>query len=367
MVYFCTLFDKHYMIRGLAMYESLKKIQIDFHIYIFAFCEDSYKALIDMKLENTTVISLKEFEDEELLKVKNGRTIAEYCWTCTPSVIKYVLEKYQVPYCIYLDSDLYFFSSPEDIINELVRKYSIGITPHRFSEQYKKYEINGIYNVQFMYFKNDKNGNEALQWWRERCNEWCYARVEDGKFGDQKYLDDWPNRFNSVKVIDDENIGVAPWNFHNFTYFIKNDKVFQKSKQDSIEKPVIFYHFHNLKIYKNGYIYIWGYYFTNDLINCCYEKYKNEFLNVLIKYEKYLNTIQSGIIQDDLESVILYETYQSKIKNVCSTNNIIVYNDSLFYKRIKSIKSSLFFNYIINYIKKIVKKILRIFGLWRKS
>lgn len=70
MVYFCTLFDKHYMILGLAMYESLKKIQIDFHIYIFAFCEDSYKALIDMKLENTTVISLKEFEDEELLKKK---------------------------------------------------------------------------------------------------------------------------------------------------------------------------------------------------------------------------------------------------------------------------------------------------------
>ena len=33
-------------------------------------------------------------------------------------------------------------------------------------------------------------GLKALKWWRDRCLEWCYARIEDGKFGDQFYIED---------------------------------------------------------------------------------------------------------------------------------------------------------------------------------
>ena len=69
-----------------------------------------------MKLNKATIISLKEFEDEELLRIKPSRSIAEYCWTCTSSTILYVLEKYKVESCTYLDADLFFYSSPSPII-----------------------------------------------------------------------------------------------------------------------------------------------------------------------------------------------------------------------------------------------------------
>ena len=52
------------------MYESLKDHSKDFHLFIFAFDDRSYELLSKLNLESVTVISLLEFEDEELLSIK---------------------------------------------------------------------------------------------------------------------------------------------------------------------------------------------------------------------------------------------------------------------------------------------------------
>src|SRR5213075_3097505 len=109
-----------------------------------------------------------------------------------------------------------------------------------------------IYCVQFMCFKNNEDGLTALKWWRERCLEWCYNRVEDGKFGDQKYLDDWPERFSGI-VWELKNIGggVAPWNVQQYKFIKAN-----KNKISGIEKntgdnfELVFFHFHALSFIK---------------------------------------------------------------------------------------------------------------------
>ena len=103
---YCTLFDSNYLTRGLAMYESLKKYSDNFHLYIFSFDDKSHELLKTLNLEFVTVISLKKFEDKELLKVKDDRSTGEYCWTCTPSTIKYCIESYNLNACTYLDADL---------------------------------------------------------------------------------------------------------------------------------------------------------------------------------------------------------------------------------------------------------------------
>jgi hypothetical protein len=118
MINFCTLFDSNYLSRGLALYQSLQNVS-SFHLYVVAFDDKCYDYLKNASLPDLTVISLNEFEDESLLKIKNGRSVAEYCWTCTSSVILYCLKKYGLPSCTYLDADMLFYSDPQILLDEM--------------------------------------------------------------------------------------------------------------------------------------------------------------------------------------------------------------------------------------------------------
>jgi len=59
---FCTLFNTKYLSRGLALYHSLKNVCNDFHLYIFAFDDQTYAILNKLQLPDTTIISLSQFE-----------------------------------------------------------------------------------------------------------------------------------------------------------------------------------------------------------------------------------------------------------------------------------------------------------------
>jgi hypothetical protein len=256
---FCTLFDSHYLTRGVALYESLLENCPEFHLYIYAFDDVSYEILVSLNLSHASIVSLTEFEDEALLEVKPTRSVGEYCWTCTPSVIKHAIETYQLPSCTYLDADIYFFADPALIIDELCSQ-SILITEHRYTPEYNQTKNSGIYCVQFTTFKNDTSGMSALNWWREACIEWCYNRVEDGKFGDQKYLDDWPMRFEGVHVLQHLGGGVAPWNVQQYDL---SDPRFE----------VVFYHFHGLKFIQDQMVNLGKYKYTPAVLSRVYQPY----------------------------------------------------------------------------------------------
>ena len=280
---FCTLFDSNYLTKGLTLYYSLEKHCESFHLYIFAFDEIAYNVLEQLKLSKVTIISLEEFEDDELLKVKPTRTKGEYCWTATSSTILYILEKYKVESCTYVDADIFFYSSPELIFNELAND-SILITEHRYSPEYNKEVKSGKYCVQFITFKNDEKGLKALHWWRERCIEWCYNRFEDGKFGDQLYLDDWTERFEGVHVMKHLGGGLAAWNVQQYDFEKKNDKIIGTEILSGIKFEVIFYHFHYLRFY------------SDNLVELGRRKLSKNVIEIFYKpYIKYLDELKNQV------------------------------------------------------------------------
>jgi len=292
MLNFITLFDRNYLSRGLALYNSLVGHCDNFFLYILAMDLETENYLNQEKRDNRIIISLRQIEScyPELEEIKKERTRAEYCWTLTPYSIQYAIKKYNLDSCTYIDADMFFYSDPKVLIDE-AGDNSIIITEHRYTPEYDKTKTSGKYCVQFMYFKNDKNGTEALEWWRQRCKEWCYARQEDEKFGDQKYLDDWTTRFKGIYVPSHIGCGIAPWNMRQYEFHCKNDKVIVSDIITKEQKELIFAHYHELKkIFFSGKRawYLGGYYISNDAKNILYKNYITKLLDIENKFSNEL-------------------------------------------------------------------------------
>lgn len=272
---FCTLFDINYIHRGLALHNSLKKHCPQFHLWILCMDDEVFSILQKLKLDSVTLIKLQDFEDEDLLSVKNERTRAEYCWTCTSSLMVYVFKKFNIDICTYIDSDIFFYSNPSILLNELRDNSSI-ITEHRYTKKYDQTETSGKYCVQFMTFRNNQQGLHILEWWRNQCIKWCFARFEEGKFGDQKYLDDWTERFEGVHVLQNVGGGVAPWNVQQYEISKEKNDIFVSEKNN--KSKLIFYHFHELKITKDNKLHLGSYELSSLVIKLLYATYINELL-----------------------------------------------------------------------------------------
>lgn len=292
---FCTYFDKNYLYKGLTLYNSLSKVCSDFKLWILCFDDIVIDLVGKIGLRNAELISLKEFEDEKLLSIKDTRSLVEYYWTCTPSLPLHILNRYpSLEMITYLDADLFFYSDPGPLYDEFGGN-SILITEHRYTKN-TEYNIKhrGRYNVQFLIFRNDNNAVECLNWWRERCIEWCYFRSEDGKLGDQKYLDDWTDRFKGVKVLEHKGGGLAPWNIDG--YKIKKDKNVVFVDED----PLIFYHFHQLKILSdNRYDLMEGYRLRKEDIDLVYYPYIKSIKEAIEKVSRIEPGFNFGFSQED--------------------------------------------------------------------
>lgn len=275
---FCTYFDSYYMVKGLALYKSIERVSDNFHLYVMAFDKECYDKLKALDLNHMTVEFISEIENPELLAVKSTRSRGEYCWTCGPAVIQYFLNKHNLENITYLDSDLMFLSNPKIIANE-VGDASIAITEQGIGKKEEK--LYGKYCVQYLTFRNDKNGSEALEWWKNACIDWCFQRLESNRFGDQKYLDEFPKRWNNVYVIKNLGVGIAPWNMHRYEY---KDNSFTYNGQDY---PFVFFHMHGVKVdYIDNNLHISSTHqaLSKATIEKFYQPYANLLKDVLINY-----------------------------------------------------------------------------------
>ena len=222
------------------MYTSLvRHASDDVRIFVLGFDADVQQILEELALPGIVPVALSDFEsgDDALMAARANRSQVEYYFTCTPSLLLYVFDQYpDIDQLIYIDADLFFYSSTAPLLDE-IGESPIAVIPHRYSPAWEKYSDRGRFNVAFLTFRKCDEAFACLAWWRERCLEWCYDRCEEGRFGDQGYLDWWPELFPSTQIVDHIGADVAPWNIENYGVELRNSLV----TVDGV--PLVFYHF----------------------------------------------------------------------------------------------------------------------------
>lgn len=238
MHYYCTLFDSNYVAHALSLADSLRRFSPTMPIVMFCMDEGALETVTTSDLPNLIAISLLELEQKTvgLSETKADRTRVEYFYTCTPAICSYVLNNLEdVESVTYLDADLYFFSSPSPVFEELAGK-SIGIIEHRYSRPQRGRDY-GRFNVGWITFRNDDNGRRCLADWTSNCIDWCYQRFDGDKYADQKYLDKWPVDYAGVHVVQHKGANVAPWNVATYQLNADASGIFVD------EEKLLFYHF----------------------------------------------------------------------------------------------------------------------------
>lgn len=275
MMHFCTIADKKYMLKGLAMLSSLtRQLNSKFQLHWLCLDQDIYDTLTRLQDDYRPVtnalrycvklylLSDIEKNDPQLLMAKSnppsryGTQQDNYCWCLTPYFTHFIL-KNEIPdgeYLTYVDSDIFFYRSPE-IITECVDGKPAGIHTHRFGGVYDDKIDTGWFNVGVVVFKKDSKGLEIASFWKQ-----CMLNTDNlyyndyGTCGDQKYLNLFLKLWGkeNICVFDEESDNqcghLAPWNCthlqHPGRHIIIN--------KSGIHELVVFFHFSHFTIDETG-------------------------------------------------------------------------------------------------------------------
>ena len=237
---YCTLFDSNYLPQGRAMIESLLFYDRRAVIYVLCIDDGVYTTLLkNNNSDRLILIPLNELEkhNSDLVNSKNNRSRVEYYWTCGPAFLLYVFENnINVNLLTYLDADLYFYSTPDIIYNQIGSR-SIAIVPHNFILSARRLLKYGYYNVSWVSFRRDEEGLACLKHWHLDCVEFCGDWLDDkGRYGDQKYLDNWTNQYRNVCVLDLPGVNLAIWNVGRYVLSRVKQRIVINKKH-----PLVFY------------------------------------------------------------------------------------------------------------------------------
>lgn len=277
---YVTLFDSQYLLRGVAMIKSLRKFDSESSIHVLSL-DDECKAKLSEHFERDNgvlVYGLEDLDASLMSQIRDSREHREFCWTLGSVFSDWIMNREQQD-LVYLDADIYFFGDPAEILRE-VQHADLAAIPHRFPQRLQEYEINGRFNVQWVYFRSSAVGRAALSRWSAQCIDCCDYAPDRGVVGDQKYLDEWPNLYPTFREIRHLGAGVAPWNHERSEIVQKNGEFLYD------DHHLIFYHFHNFRIEPNGHV---------QLSAPMYEEVKPLSVNLYQAYLTHLTDVSNSL------------------------------------------------------------------------
>jgi hypothetical protein len=210
----CTYFDRNYLCQAIALYRSLERQGEPFRLWFLCLDDDSRRIASELRLEHAQLLGVEDLLEFEpaLERAREDRPPVEFYYACTPVLVRYSLAQAETGVgAAYVDADMFFFDPLSRTLDE-APDANVMIVAHRMAPELAGVEVeHGRYNVCFLNFAPNDQAEGCLRWWSEATLE--STRLGDGVWGDQKYLDEFAERFTGVHVIEDPGVGLAPWHF----------------------------------------------------------------------------------------------------------------------------------------------------------
>lgn len=306
----CTLFDKRFLLQGITMIQSVERFAAaKINWTVLALDEETFQFLTEKNLVNLEIVTLDSIDDKELKALKGIRPWNQLCWTSAACLLRFVnLKIHEGEIAGYIDADCFFFYDVLKTLQPLHFGSCIAIHEHRYSaDRVKWLNLSGRFNVGLVAGVSGTEFDQCIERWRIQVLDNCEVDESAGKCGDQTYLNEWPDLYRNLSILDEKGVGVAPWNLNNYHITLKNNQIHVDLE------PLQFFHFHGLEIgwiskslqiykYAPGYSLNWG------EVSPIYEAYLNrlreqvgiDFSNVRnIKFSKIKWWI-SGLIKKNL-------------------------------------------------------------------
>jgi hypothetical protein len=196
--------------------------------------------------ENIKILLIEQLNIPDFEQYIFKRTIVELCTAVKGRASVFFSENKGYEKVVYLDPDIYVFSTLSSIYDKL-NDTDIVLIPHQNRPATIRYGVDaeltslqfGVYNLGFFAFKKSINGAEFSRWWAKRLDDYCYDDREKGLFTDQKWCDLVPALFDGVTVLREYGYNSAPWNTHTGKMKITygDGRVFVE------DRPLVFFHF----------------------------------------------------------------------------------------------------------------------------
>lgn len=239
--HFVTYFDSHYAAQGIAMLQSLRAWCPGATVTVLCLDDTILRILKSWFPEGLHTLTIAEVLESEprLVPLRESRTPWEFFATMKPILIRQVMNTVALPgeWFIFTDADTYYFSSPLETISHIPKDVSTVMMPNRFGADTLHLRIYGNYCAGFGLWRCDAHARAVLDDWSSACIDWCFSRVEQGRFMNQGYLNEWPKKHDRIMILGHPGFNLAPWN-------LGSHRILETPAGVLVDNmPLVFFHF----------------------------------------------------------------------------------------------------------------------------
>jgi hypothetical protein len=248
-----TSVNFNYLGRALTLARSVKKHDPDVYFVLLLVEPDTQLDIESKELllrcdggqTFDEILTLSELSLPESIGLM-AYSVVEMCTAVKGAATLNLLSRDFAKFVTYLDPDLCFYGSLEEIRTEH-EGGEVLLTPHLNHVPFIDQVIHndeiagvlrhGVFNLGFVSFKKSKPSMDVAMWWADRLAISSKADYSRGLFTDQKWWDLSQVYFKDVKVVRNDGWNMAPWNVSERRLTSLNPKVLESG--DSL----LFFHF----------------------------------------------------------------------------------------------------------------------------